>query len=290
MDSETLRIFIHLADTLHYGKTSKALNMSPPTLSRTIRRLEERLGRKLFERDNRSVQLTKTGEQLKKYARDSLARWAAFLDQIASEDAVLTGEISMYSTITASYGVLPDILNRFRSAYPQIHINLLTGDSESAIQKVLAEDTDFAVAALPDRIPERLHFKTIADIHLQFVAPTVNWAHARDQQQGSLPWDRVPMIVAQKGMARKRTDEWFRARTIRPNIYAQATGNESILAMVSMGFGIGIVPRLVLEKNPISREVQVLKVRPQIKSYSVGICVQKRRMASPIIQAFWEIV
>jgi LysR family positive regulator for ilvC len=84
----------------------------------------------------------------------------------------------------------------------------------------------------------------------------------------SIPWDRIPMIAAEKGMARKRTDTWFRSKNIKPNIYAQVSGNESILAMVSLGFGIGIVPQLVLEKNIINRDVQVLDIRPEIKPYS----------------------
>ena len=98
------------------------------------------------------------------------------------------------------------------------------------------------------------------------------------------------MIMAQKGMARKRIDAWFRSKKIRPNIYAQVSGNESILAMVSLGFGIGIVPGLALEKNMLKREVVALDVRPKIRPYSVGICVQKRRIRNPLVKAFWETI
>ena len=69
--------------------------------------------------------------------------------------------------------MLPDILVQFRKSYPDVHMKLLTGDSDSAIQKVLSEDADFAVAALPDNTPEKLFFKKITDMHLKFVAPTI---------------------------------------------------------------------------------------------------------------------
>ena len=62
MDFNELRLFNHLAGTLHYGKTSRACNISPSALSRTIVRLEEEVGHKLFYRDNRSVELTDTGK------------------------------------------------------------------------------------------------------------------------------------------------------------------------------------------------------------------------------------
>jgi len=290
MDYDALKAFVHLTDSLHYGKTSKACNLSPSTLSRTIKRLETQLGKQLFERDNRSVQLTETGKHFRKYARETLARWQAFQDSLTRQSAVLRGEISMYCTITASYGVLPDILVQFRKAYPRVNIKLLTGDSESAIQRVIDGDADFAVAALPDRVAEKLAFTSITTIQLQFVQPAIAWPYSDLLQEQTPPWEQIPLIVAEKGMARKRIDTWFRAKKMRPNIYAQVSGNESILAMVSMGFGIGVVPQLVLEKTMLKRDVRVLGVTPAFKPYCVGICVQKRRITNPLIRAFWEII
>ena len=288
MDTDTLKIFLHLAETLHYGKTSKACNVSPSTLSRIIKRLEDSVGELLFERDNRSVKLTETGESFKKYAKETVMKWESFQNYLAKENTVLTGEISIYSTITASYGVLPDILVQFRKSYPDVHMKLLTGDSDSAIQKVLSEDADFAVAALPDKTPEKLLFKKITDMHLKFVAPTIPWQYEMQIEKNNIPWDEIPIIVTERGMARKRIDSWFKKRKTKTNIYAQVAGNESILAMVSMGFGIGIVPELILRKNFINRNVQVLDIKPELMPYSVGICVQKKRMANPRVKAFWK--
>ena len=288
MDTDTLKIFLHLAETLHYGKTSKACNISPSTLSRTIKRLEDSVGELLFERDNRSVKLTETGESFKKYAKETVTKWELFQNSLASDSMILTGEIIIYCTITASYGVLPDILVEFRKSYPDVHMKLLTGDSDSAIQKVLTDDADFAVAALPDKTPEKLLFKKITDMHLKFAAPTIPWQYDELINKNTIPWDEIPIIVTDRGMARKRIDSWFKNRKTKPNIYAQVSGNESILAMVSMGFGIGIVPELILRENFINRNVQVLNIKPELMPYSVGICVQKKRMANPVVQAFWD--
>ena len=288
MDTDILKVFLHLTETLHYGKTSKACNLSPSTLSRIIKRLETSVGELLFERDNRSVKLTETGDNFKIYAKDTVLKWESFQNSLTKKNTVLTGEISIYCTITASYGVLPDILVQFRESCPDVHMKLLTGDSDSAIQKVLSEDADFAVAALPDKTPEKLLFKKITDMHLKFVAPTIPWQYEVLIEKNYVPWDEIPIIVTERGMARKRIDSWFKKRKTKPNIYAQVAGNESILAMVSMGFGIGIVPELILKGNFINRNVQVLNIKPELMPYSVGICVQKKRMANPVVHAFWD--
>jgi len=53
MDTKSLKLFQHLANSLHFGKTAAAYHLSPSTLSRSIQRLEEELGSQLLIRDNR---------------------------------------------------------------------------------------------------------------------------------------------------------------------------------------------------------------------------------------------
>lgn len=59
MELRNLELFLHLADSLHFARTADAMAVSPSTLSRAIQRLEQEVGCPLFERDNRTVQLTR---------------------------------------------------------------------------------------------------------------------------------------------------------------------------------------------------------------------------------------
>ena len=77
MDLHSLRLFLHLAGTLHFGRTSDACAISPSALSRTIRRLEDEIGHGLFVRDNRSVQLSAVGLEFRDFARDTVDRLGA---------------------------------------------------------------------------------------------------------------------------------------------------------------------------------------------------------------------
>ena len=72
MDIKQLKQFLHLADTLHFGRASEASHISPSALSRSIKQLEEEVGAALFERDNRTVSLTPEGEIFLSYAREYL--------------------------------------------------------------------------------------------------------------------------------------------------------------------------------------------------------------------------
>ena len=78
MDLRNLELFLHLADSLHFGKSADAMAVSPSTLSRAIQRLEQETGCILFERDNRSVRLTPAGEKLRELPHPSTVTGLAF--------------------------------------------------------------------------------------------------------------------------------------------------------------------------------------------------------------------
>ena len=74
------------------------------------------------------------------------------------------------------------------------------------------------------------------------------------------------------------------------NIYADVSGNEAIIAMVSLGCGIGVVPELVLDQSPLKDSVQVLEIRPELKPYQVGFCLNKSRSLPLPVQTFRDII
>ena len=140
----------------------------------------------------------------------------------------------------------------------------------------------------PSGCPRRLLFKTLAVTPLVFVAPRVACEAAELTRGAPIPWERVPMILAEQSLSRRRVEAWFRARGARPTIYAEVAGHEAILPMVHLGCGVGVVPRLVMEMSLLKDEVRVLDVEPPLEAYDVGLAVHRRRLAAPIVRAVWE--
>src|SRR6266700_6525548 len=81
-----LRIFLMLADELHFGRTAQRLGISQPGVSEAVRVLESRLGVKVFDRTSRRVRLTPAGEGL----RRNLLPAVAALDQALAETSELS--------------------------------------------------------------------------------------------------------------------------------------------------------------------------------------------------------
>lgn len=100
----------------------------------------------------------------------------------------------------------------------------------------------------------------------------------------------MPMILSEAGVSRGRVDEWFRDIGVTPNIYAQVAGNEAIVSMVSLGFGLGVVPKIVLDNSPLIDTVQILDVAPSLEPFDIGLFTLKKSLKNPLVAAFWELV
>lgn len=289
MDLDQLKQFVHLADALHFGRASRACHLSPSALSRSIQRLEEEAGQALFERDRRTVRLTRTGQRFREYAIDALDRWESLRGSLAAVPGSLSGEIRLYCTVTASYSILPALLSRFRERHPDVGVHLETGPADQAIRRVVDGVSDIAIAIRPESLPAGVEFRTLVETPLSFVAPRQAGPVAALVAGRRVDWAAVPCILPEAGPARRRAETWFRAREVSPRIYAEVSGNEAILSMVSLGFGVGIVPDLVTEKSLFKDEVRVLKVSPPLPPFEVGLAVRGRRLPTPEVRAFWAV-
>jgi len=293
MDFRDLRLFVHLSQSLHFGRSSRECHVSPSSLSRIIQKLEQETGAVLFERDNRTVKLTRAGTLFRAFAEDSLARWSDLQNELHQKPDELTGRLSVFCSVTASYSFLHELLAGFRNKYPLVQILLHTGDSALAVQRVLDDEEDIGIAAQPDRLPDTLTFLPIAESPLVFIAPTMSCPvrevlDSAEKQGMDYPWDEVPFIVSETGLARTRVDRWFRDKGVRPDIYARVSGNEAIVSMVGLGFGVAVVPELVVENSPGFSKVTVMPVEPELTPFSIGICSLRRKMANPLVEAFWR--
>ena len=288
MNTRDFEIFLALSETLHFGKASRVANLSPSALTRSIQRIENELGKALFIRDNRNVALTVAGERFKTYALRVRADWKALQEDL-TEQPDISGSLSIYASITAVYSLLPQLLEQYRASFPAVQLELNTGAAEQAIDQVLAGEIDLAVAAQPDRPAARTEFLPLTSIPLVFIAPRSGEFSNPPQKNNRLDFANTPLVLPRSGLSRVRLNQWMKEHGIHPDIRSEISGNEALIAMVRLGCGIGMVPKLVLEKSPFREEVQILENTPDIAPYSVGLCTTKRALARPAVRSLWDL-
>lgn len=293
MNIRDLKLFLHLADSCHFGRTANAMHISPSTLSRQIQRLEESFGHILFMRDNRTVRLTEAGKQFKQFAQQTLFEYQQIRHSLNQQSALLTGELRLFCSVTAAYSHLPKLLDNFRLENPLIKIKLTTGDAADAVNKVASQAADLAIAGKPEKLPDNILFNKLGEIPLVLIAPSLAGTIRQQITQPQPNWQQIPFILQEHGPARQRIALWFQHQAINnPLIYATVSGHEAIVSMVALGCGIALIPKVVVDNSPESIRHRILQLDPisPVEPFDLGVCVLNKRLNEPLIRAFWQLL
>jgi len=177
MELLQLAYFLELAESEHVTKTAEKLMISQPTLSLTIRRLEEELGVQLFDRTGRNVRLNENGRLFRTYAEDALrilrkGKTELALRKEKRKPFVAVGIQSPY--------VWQDLTGGFATRYPQYALSQQSVEDGSWKNSLLSGAIDFYIGGLldgPQAVPDgRFDSLTFAEGSLCVIVPASSYA------------------------------------------------------------------------------------------------------------------
>jgi DNA-binding transcriptional LysR family regulator len=150
-DPGLLRTFVAVAETLNFTRAGELLQLSQPTVSQQIRKLEVAAGRQLVSRDTRAVALTDNGEAMLGFARSILAAH----DEAAAyfTGSAMRGRLRFGSADDLAM-TLPPILRDFRQLYPQINLELTVGQSAFLARRLRAGQLDLVFIKEEPDLPD----------------------------------------------------------------------------------------------------------------------------------------
>ena len=124
MDFRQLSYFVAVAEERHLGRAAERLHLSQPPLTRHIKALESDLGVQLFIRTPRGMLLTEAGETLLKDAQAILGMLHSAADRAQRSGSGQTGRLDVGLYGSATFGVVPLVLTRFKAQYPDVDVTL----------------------------------------------------------------------------------------------------------------------------------------------------------------------
>ena len=149
MNLRDLAYLVALADLRHFGKAAEASNVSQPTLSGQIGKLEELLGIVLFERDSRNVTLTQAGEAVLVEARAALAHAGAIKDIANAFRDPLAGRFRLGIISSLGPFLAPDMLAQLQHDAPRLNTVLVEGLTDDLLAALRVCELDAVLVATP---------------------------------------------------------------------------------------------------------------------------------------------
>jgi LysR family hydrogen peroxide-inducible transcriptional activator len=249
MNLQELRYLVALADHRHFGRAAESCNVSQPTLSSQIKKLEEELGVTLLERTNKRVDLTPVGGQILAHARAVLdeSREIAILARAARDP--LVGPLRLGVIPTLAPYLMPLILKPLKLAYPGLTIELWEDQTRVLMEGIRNHRLDAALLASASDAPEITEIALFDEPLLAALPPAHRFAGAKMVSEPALSAELLVLsdghclanqaltaCGARRGAARNSLQGAMQAATL-----------ETLVNLVAAGYGATLIPALAAD-------------------------------------------
>lgn len=282
-----LKMVVALSECGSMAKAAKQLAISQPVVSKGIAELESVLGVRLFERSAQGVEPTR-------YGRALLKRSIAIFDDLKSSVEEITfladptkGELRVGGTEAMLAGFGTAVMERLTQDYPRISLRVVQTDSETLVNRELAERRiDLALVPLLRRWDEKDFRETILFYeHLHVVVGLRSpWASKRKVTLKQLLGE--PWCIAPSPVGSVLADIFSVRKLPMPRIAVSTVSPHLIMRMVETGRFIGHVNRTLLYAYANRFAVKSLPIELPVKPYPIAILTLKHRVLTPAAQLF----
>lgn len=244
METHQLRYFLAVAQAGRFTQAAKACNVSQPSLSIQIAKLEEELGGALFERTRKGGKLTARGEAFLPRAKAILSEMESARLDAEALSGLSMGKVSLGCMPTTGAHLLPPLLSAFKKAHPKIQVFLKEESSPLLAQDLEQGDIELGLVDEAGLRPGLERRELLTD-DLLFALP-LRHPMAKKNRVNLKEMAEEPFILMKPGHGfRQITLDLFHKAGLQPRVVFESGGIETVQALVAAGLGVSLVPRMV---------------------------------------------
>lgn len=236
IDRHHLRYFLAVVDAGNFSKAARQVNVTQPTLSVGVAKLEIALGTRLFLRNNQRVQLTTAGVALLAHARTIESEFNALESRLTDARPARPLRIGLLSTLPSRLACQLISTNR-ASAHPEA-IELVEGAERDLVLRLQRNRVDVALTVIRDG-ESRFATEVLFDEGYGLVLPSWHDLAGLKEVRGDLLADQT-MIVRRQCEVLAETSRYFTERGVRPRFSFRSTNDDKVMALVRAGLGITV--------------------------------------------------
>lgn len=249
MTLQDLRYLVALHDAGHFGRAAALCHVSQPTLSTQIKKLEGQLGVALFERTNRSVRVTRAGEEVVARARQILADVEAIIGVGRRVSAPLVGAFTLGVIPTLGPYLLPWFVPALKKAYVELRLTIQESLTETLLDRLASHRLDAALVALPVS-DDRVETLPLFDEPFWFAEPKGRNAAATAIVTEAELRGQPLLLLTEGHCLRDQALAICKATDRDSDGEFSATSLETIRQMVATGMGSTLLPAMACDDVP----------------------------------------
>ena len=236
------KVFYEVAKAGNISKASKALMISQPAISKSISKLEEELGVRLFSRNSRGVMLTSEGEILFEHVADAFGFIERGEDEIRKLREFNIGHLRIGGSTTLCKYLLIPYLKEYLKLYPHMKISITNQESLSTIKEIEEKKLDVGAVVLTN-VKNSIRFLKIMDVEDIFVCTPEYLKNLRliEGNDADILSSANIMLLNSDNISRKHIDEYFRVQGIVPRRMLEISTMDLLIEFAKIGLGVAAV-------------------------------------------------
>jgi DNA-binding transcriptional LysR family regulator len=254
MTLEQLRIFLAVAECLHFTRAADTLFITQPAVSAAIQSLEAEYSVKLFHRIGRRVEITAAGQLLQVEAQKILDQVALTERGLRELNNLQRGELKLGSSLTVGNYWLPDKISQFKRQYPGISVNCTLANAEEICEGTATGLFDLGIVSgeVKPALKTYLEESVVASDRLQVVVGRTHPWYERTRisvrELTETPWVmREPGSGAQQILEQALQSWGVELNQIQVALILSSS--EMVKAVVESGVGAAAIPELMVKKE-----------------------------------------
>jgi DNA-binding transcriptional LysR family regulator len=286
---EQLRVFQAVARELSFTRAADKLHRTQPGVSQIIRALEEALGEPLFIRQGKTITLTQAGRVLIEHAEAAFKSLDLAKHEIEGLRELRHGVLTISTSDTTAFYLLPEILKRFRDRYPGVEMRILSKPSPVSAQQVAAHEADLGIVTLPIDHP-RLTTETLM-VREDVAICATDHPLAQADAITFEAMTRFPLLLLDHGSnTRSYIDQRFLMAGLTPVIAMEIGSIEVIKKLVQLNFGISIVPLIAVREEVKQGSLVPFRIFTHSECRRLGIIYPVKSLLPPAAKVFVEML
>lgn len=239
-----LRAVVALAERLHFGRAAEDLSIAQPSLSAAVKKVEEALGERLFERTSRHVALTPNGQRVVQRVRAVLEELAE-IGRARNPKDCLSGRLRLGLVPTIGPYYAPKFLASLRERYPKLELVLTEALTEALLQMLRQRSLDAAIVCLPTGERGLTETPLLREPFLLAVPAAHRLALEAEVSLGQI--EPREMLLMERGHClREQTLETCGSTPDSALNAVQAASVETLRHLVAVGSGCALIPQMAV--------------------------------------------
>lgn len=280
---QEMQVFLAVAEEQGFAAAARRLNMSPPSVTRAVAALEERIGTLLLARTTRSVHITEAGQRYLDDCRRILAELEEAEESAAGSHAIARGQLTLTAPVLFGELFVTPVLVDYLEQHPAVSIKALLVDR---VVSMVDEGIDVAVRIgnLPD---SGLHSVKVGEVRLVVCAsPAYLNQHGRPQHPHELLQARVVEAASSSLVSDWRfagPEGWL---NVRPEPRLVVTANQAAINAACLGWGLTRVLSYQVAGKVAAGELEIVLEQFELPPLPIHVVYQGGRKVPAKVRTF----